>query len=367
MGVSEMKDVLLVGGGNIGEMIAWALGRTGDYRVTLADCAPGPLKAVAGFDNVETLQLDATDAAALRAALDGKFAVLSAAPFFVTAKIAAIAHELGVHYLDLTEDVASTNLVKELSASARAALIPQCGLAPGFVSVVGMDLARKFDELETLHMRVGALPRFPNNALGYNINWSVDGVINEYIEACDVVSDGVLRKAPALEELETISIDGVMYEAFNTSGGLGTLAETLDGKVRDLNYRTMRYPGHRDIMKLLIQDLKLGERRELFRDILVNALPAARQDVVVIYITAAGRIGDKLAQETYANNVYAETRDGRHWTAIQITTASAICAVLDMLNNGDIPDKGFVKQEDIPLAAFLENRFGKAYALKDAH
>ncbi|GAB4521900.1 MAG: saccharopine dehydrogenase family protein [Parvularculaceae bacterium] len=356
-----MKDVLLVGAGNIGEMSAWLLGSSGDYRVTLGDRAADPLKAVEGFPNVEGAVFDATDEGQLREALDGKFAVLSAAPFFVTAKIAKIAHDAGVHYLDLTEDVASTDLVKELSASAQAALIPQCGLAPGFVSIAGMHLARQFDELDTLHMRVGALPRYPNNALGYNLNWSVDGVINEYIEPCDVVSDGVLRKAPALEELEKISIDGVEYEAFNTSGGLGTLAETLQGKVRDLNYRTMRYPGHRDIMKLLIQDLKLGEKRELFRDILVDALPAARQDVVVIYVSASGRKDGKLVQETYAKKVFAEERDGKHWTAIQITTASAICAVLDMLKDGDIPDKGFIKQEDIPLPSFLENRFGRAY------
>ena len=177
--------------------------------------------------------------------------------------IAEAAKAAGAHYLDLTEDVASTRAVKQLAAGARTAFIPQCGLAPGFITIVASDLASHFDELQDVRMRVGALPKFPSNALNYNLTWSTDGVINEYCEPCEAIVNGQLRETQPLEELEEFSLDGVLYEAFNTSGGLGTLCETLAGKVRNLNYRTIRYPGHAAIMKALLNDLRLRDRREL--------------------------------------------------------------------------------------------------------
>uniref|UniRef100_A0A914ZBL8 Saccharopine dehydrogenase-like C-terminal domain-containing protein n=1 Tax=Panagrolaimus superbus TaxID=310955 RepID=A0A914ZBL8_9BILA len=122
-------------------------------------------------------------------------------------------------------------------------------------------------------MRVGALPQFPTNSITYNLTWSTDGVINEYIEPCEAIVNGKLTLVPAMEEREEFSLEGVQYEAFNTSGGLGTLAETLEGKVRTLNYRTIRYPGHCDIFKTLLNDLGLRHRRDVFKDILETAVP----------------------------------------------------------------------------------------------
>jgi len=212
-------------------------------------------------------------------------------------------------------------------------------------------------------MRVGALPQYPSNALNYNLTWSTDGVINEYCEPCEAIVNGSLREVPPLEELEEFSLDGVKYEAFNTSGGLGTLCETLEGKVRNLNYRTIRYPGHCAIVKMLLNDLRLRDRREMFKDILENAVPATLQDVVVILVTVSGWQGDRFVQETYANKVYSRQIGGRVHSAIQITTASGICTVLDMLADGQLAPKGFVRQEDIPFETFINNRFGKAYAL----
>jgi saccharopine dehydrogenase-like NADP-dependent oxidoreductase len=167
---------------------------------------------------------------------------------------------------------------------------------------------------------------------------------------------------PPLEELEEFSLDGIRYEAFNTSGGLGTLCETLAGKVRVLNYKTVRYPGHRDIMKILIQDLRLGERRELLKDILENALPATMQDVVLVFVTVSGTKGGRYVQESYASKIYGTTVAGVARSAIQITTAAGICAVLDLLSQGVVPRHGLVRQEEIPLRTFLANRFGRAYA-----
>ena len=288
--------------------------------------------------------------------------MLSAAPFHLTTLIAEAAVAQGVHYLDLTEDVASTRRVKELAATASTALIPQCGLAPGFVSIVAADLCRRFDSLHSVRMRVGALPQFPSNALNYNLTWSTDGVINEYCEPCEAIVEGVLRQVPPLAEHEEFSLDGVTYEAFNTSGGLGTLCEALQGKVTHLNYKTIRYPGHAAIMKVLLNDLRLRERRHVLKDLLENALPVTLQDVVIVFVTVSGQREGRLMQETYAHKVYSQVVDGVLRSAIQVTTASGICAVLDLLATGRLPARGFVRQEDILLGDFLANRFGGAYA-----
>ena len=178
----------------------------------------------------------------------------------------------------------------------------------------------------------------------------------------EAIVEGDLTEVPALEEREEFSLDGVTYEAFNTSGGLGTLCETLKDKVRTLNYRTIRYPGHAAIMKALLNDLGLRHRREVLKDILENALPTTMQDVVIVFVTVSGRKDGRLVQETYAHKVYAAPIAGKLHSAIQITTAGSICAVLDMLAAGTLPARGFVKQEEISLDAFLANRFGSYYA-----
>jgi saccharopine dehydrogenase-like NADP-dependent oxidoreductase len=301
----------------------------------------------------------------LRATLQGRYAVLSAAPYHLTLQIARAALDAGVHYLDLTEDVASTRAIRELAQGSSTALIPQCGLAPGFISIVAADLARKFDTLDSVRMRVGALPAYPSNALNYNLTWSTEGVINEYCEPCEAIVDGQQREVPALEEREEFSLDGVLYEAFNTSGGLGTLCETLAVKVRTLNYRTIRYPGHAAIMKALLHDLRLKDRRDVLKDILEQSLPATMQDVVIVFVTVAGMRDGRLQQDTYARKIYSHVLAGKMRSAIQITTASSICAMLDMLAAGYLPQQGFVRQEEVPLAAFLANRFGRVYSTEE--
>ena len=364
-----MKNILVIGGGKIGSVVADLLVQTPEhdgYRVTVADRSAAALaditKTAHESTRLTTLQLDVTDAAALQAAMAGRFAVLSAAPYHLTVKVAEAARELGVHYLDLTEDVASTRRIRELAVGAGSAFIPQCGLAPGFISIVAADLARQFDSLDSVRMRVGALPAYPSNALNYNLTWSTEGVINEYCEPCEAIVDGQIREVPALEEREEFSLDGVLYEAFNTSGGLGTLCETLQGKVRTLNYRTIRYPGHAAIMKALLNDLRLRDRRDVLKDILENALPATMQDVVIVFVTVAGLREGRLQQDTFVRKIYSRVLAGRMHSAIQITTASSLCAMLDMLAAGRLPQSGFVRQEDVVLSDFLVNRFGRVYA-----
>jgi saccharopine dehydrogenase-like NADP-dependent oxidoreductase len=352
----------VVGAGHIGSMIATLLVHSGDYTCTLIDGAAEALARVPPQPGLQTTLLSIDDHEALARAMTGCFAVISAAPYSVTSQVATAAHRVGVHYLDLTEDVATTKQVVELARDATHAFIPQCGLAPGFISIVGMDLARRFESIDTLRLRVGALPEFPSNALGYNLTWSTAGVINEYCQPCEAILQGRRVNVPPLEELEHFALDGVQYEAFNTSGGLGTLCDTLSGRVRNLNYRTIRYPGHRDAMKLLLQDLRLAERPALLTEVLEYAIPGTPQDLVVIFATATGQKNGRVWQESYANTVYPQHLAGREWTAIQTTTACSVCAVLDLLAEGRLPNRGFVRQEDIALDAFLANRFGRAYA-----
>jgi saccharopine dehydrogenase-like NADP-dependent oxidoreductase len=357
-----MKDVVVIGAGKIGATVAGLLAATGDYQVTLADRSAEAFGRVDPHARIRTANADVKDSGKLLDLLNGQFAVLNAAPFHLTTVIAEAARAARTHYLDLTEDVASMRRVRELAADAGAAFIPQCGLAPGFISIVAFDMAKRFEVLDSVKLRVGALPQYPSNALNYNLTWSTDGVINEYCEPCEAIVNGVRREVPALEEREEFSLDGVTYEAFNTSGGLGTLCDTLEGKVRALNYRTIRYPGHAAIMRALLNDLRLRDRRDVLKNILEHAVPTTLQDVVIIFVTVSGRNNGQLVQETYANKIYSRDVDGRTLSAIQITTAAAISTVLDLLAGGQLPPSGFIRQEDIPLKVFLQNRFGQVYA-----
>lgn len=357
----NMKRILLIGSGKIGAMITHMLAGSGDYHVTIADFSDVALAKVPQQRNVSTLKLDVSDETALMAALDGKFAVLSAVPFQVTKYIARAAVAAKVHYFDLTEDVENTRMVKELAVNASSALMPQCGLAPGFISIVAHHLTKGFDELDEVRMRVGALTQFPTNVLKYNLTWSTDGLINEYIKPCEAVVDGKIKEVPALDGYETFALDGTDYEAFNTSGGLGTLCETLSGRVNHLNYKSVRYPGHCDILKLLIKDLRLGERPGLLKEIFENALPLTYQDVVLVFASVTGRKDGVLMQETYAHKIYSHEENAYRWSAIQITTASGICGVLDLLAHGKLPQHGFIRQEDVDFDDFITNRFGQNY------
>ena len=357
-----MHDIAVIGAGKIGSMVSDLLVRSGDYRVTVADRSAEALAQLGAALPVEVRQVDVADPVALDDLLAGRFAVLSAAPYHLTVGIAEAARRANAHYLDLTEDVASTRQVKALAERADSAFIPQCGLAPGFITIVAADLCRRFDTLHDVRMRVGALPKYPSNALNYNLTWSTDGLINEYCEPCEALVNGEPHETAPLEELEEFSLDGVTYEAFNTSGGLGTLCETLRGKARNLNYKTIRYPGHAHIMKALLNDLRLRDRRDVLKDILENAVPATLQDVVIVFVTVSGVQWWRLVQETYANKIYGQPVGATMRSAIQITTAAGICGALDLLRAGALPGRGFVRQEEIALEVFLNNRFGRYYA-----
>ena len=355
-----MSKVLVLGAGQIGTAIAALLVGSGDYDVTLGDSDEAALKRDLPQD-VKPLVVDIEDAKALASALKASDVVVSACPYYLNVPIAEAAAEAGVHFFDLTEDVAVSRRVRELAAGSEFAFVPQCGLAPGFISIVANAFVNRFDEPYDVRLRVGALPQFPDNELRYNLTWSTEGLINQYCNPCEAIVDGERREVLPLEGLEHFTMEGVRYETFSTSGGVGSLCETFEGRVRNLNYKTVRYPGHRDLVRMLVSDLRLCERRDIFRDIIEHGIPITRQDVVMIFVTVTGLIDGRLTQESYVKKIYGDEKPGG-LNGIQTTTASAACAMVDLHREGKLPAKGFVRQEQAAYDDFVANRFGKIYA-----
>ncbi len=357
---SKQMKIALLGAGHIGQTIARLLHGSGDYRVTVLDKSAGSLAKLAA-EGIATQQVDTESKPALAAALRGNDAVVNALPYHLAITAAQMALETGCHYFDLTEDVAATKAIMQMAEGAKTAFMPQCGLAPGFIGIVAHHLAKGFDSLQDVKMRVGALPAFPTNALKYNLTWSVDGLINEYCHPCEAIHDGQTINALPLEGLEHFSLDGTEYEAFNTSGGLGTLCETLEGRVKNLDYKTVRYPGHRDLMMFLLGDLQLKNDQEALKNIMRKSMPATMQDVVLVFVTVSGMKNGALLQEVFARKIFAERDAAEPLSAIQITTAAGICAAVDLFREGKLPQSGFIRQEQVELPDFLANRFGRAY------
>src|SRR5690606_33523486 len=342
----------------------------GSYDVHLGDVGADIARAVVdahGLPNIRAHRVDASDPADLDRQLREHpvDAVISSLPYYCNVGVAEAARRAGIHYFDLTEDVEVTRNVRRISEGASQAFVPQCGLAPGFISIAANELIGHFDELRTVKLRVGALPQHPNNVLKYSLTWSTEGLINEYGNPCEAIVDGRRIEVAPLEGLEEIELDGTAYEAFNTSGGLGSLAETYGSRVQNMDYKTMRYPGHCGQMRLLMNDLKLNHDRATLKRILENAVPQTLQDVVVIYVAVTGTQDGELREESYVNKVYPQVIAGRLWSAIQVTTASGICAVVDLVLTQPGKLKGFVRQEDFRLMDVLNNRFGRHYAAEE--
>jgi saccharopine dehydrogenase-like NADP-dependent oxidoreductase len=362
-----MNKVLVLGAGKIGALISGLLAESGAYQVQLADVDETAAAGVArahGLANIQAVRLDATDAAALRSYLIAHpvLAVVSSLPYHCNALVAGAAREAGIHYFDLTEDVEVTRRVSNLARGAQAAFVPQCGLAPGFISIAGGELIRHFDALRSVRLRVGALPQHPHNVLKYSLTWSTEGLINEYGNPCEAIVDGRTVEVRPLEGMEEIEIDGTLYEAFNTSGGLGSLAQSFGSSCESMDYKTIRYPGHCEQMRLLMNDLKLNQDRGTLKRILENAVPQTLQDVVIVYAAVTGLQNGELREENYVSKIYPQIIAGRLWSAIQVSTAAGLCAVLDLVLVHPERRAGLVTQESFRLPDILGNRFGRHLA-----
>ncbi len=276
-------------------------------------------------------------------------------------RLARAAHPAGIHYFDLTEDVPTTKFIIELSKTARGLMAPQCGLAPGFVGIVGASLADGFDRCRSIRMRVGALPQHPTGLLGYAFNWSPEGVVNEYLNDCEVIEGGVRKLVSPMEWHETIYVEGVKLEAFTTSGGLGTMCDTLLGKVENLDYKTMRYPGHVELMNFFFHELLMRDQRKLAGEILTNAKPPVDDDVVYVHVAAEGTETASLRRKEFVRAYYPIEVAGARRTAIAWTTSASVVAVIEMVRDGLLPSTGFLHQEHIPLDMFLQTPTGSLF------
>lgn len=357
-----MENILIAGAGKIGSTIAHLLSHTGRYRVFLANLSTRHLQDHTD-PKIHLIDVDVLDKERMSAVFKTHkiTAVLSALPYFCTITLADFAKAFNLHYFDLTEDVDATAHIQSLAKNADKAFVPQCGLAPGFINIVANDLMQQFDSLDTVKLRCGALPSNTSNALQYALTWSVDGLINEYGNDCHAIKDNALTQVPGLADLEDIQIDGLNYEAFNTSGGIGSLINTYKNKVNNLNYKTIRYPGHCEKMRFLMNGLKLNHDRDTLKKILVNAVPTTKEDVVLVFVSVSGQINNELTRKAYVKKFYPIEFDGLLCSAIQATTASSAAAIVDIVLQQQNEYRGFIKQEDFHLQDLLNNPFGSYF------
>lgn len=361
---NAIRSVAVLGLGKVGTLVATLLHRAGFEVLGLDRQLPNAKKPF----RMELF--DSSDEAAMEAKFKTVDAVFSALPFFLNKKVSTVAHRVGTHYFDLTEDVETTNHCLALSATAKKAMIPQCGLAPGIIGIIGASLAREFrgGQLRSIELRVGALPQHPRGMLGYAFNWSAEGVVNEYIKECEIIRDGHKTKAPPLEMLEALVIKGVQLEAFTTSGGLGTMCDTYANKVTTLDYKSIRYPGHCALMKFFLNELHMSQQPKKAVEILEAAKPPVHEDVVYVHAAVEGWDPEmnKQFRREFVKSYRPLKIEGETWTAIAWTTAASACAVVELVRDGKLPAQGFVKQEDILLADLLATKSGSLYNLPEA-
>ncbi len=354
--MSQISTIAVLGLGKVGLLAARLLANAG-FTVNAHD-----LRAIEADVPFKAHVTDVTNETELAGALGEVEAVLSCLPYHCNIKVADVAHRLGVHYFDLTEDVPTTQHIRDLAAKGSSLMAPQCGLAPGFVGIVAASLVEQFDECRSIRMRVGALPQHPTGLLGYAFNWSPAGVVNEYLNDCEVIEGGVHKWVSPMEWHETIYVDGTRLEAFTTSGGLGTMCETYLGRVENLDYKTMRYPGHMDLMNFFFHELLLRDQRELAGEILTNAKPPVDEDVVYVHVASEGTIDGQLRRSEYVRAFRPVDVAGVRATAIAWTTAGSVTSVIEMVRAGTLPEQGFLKQEDIVLADFVATPTGALFA-----
>ncbi len=362
-----MYEVMVTGAGKIGSLIACLLADSKDYRVHLTDvefAGSDVKRLLQSFPEIKTVALDVKDKKGLVSYLrENKIcSVISSLPFFLNTHVAEAAKEASANYFDLTEDTQVTDKVKQIARESNAAFVPQCGLAPGMISIIANSLLKQFDACHHAKLRVGALPQNTSNGLHYSLTWSTEGVINEYGNPCYGIRNGKKSVFMPLEGLETIQIEGCEFEAFNTSGGIGSLGELYEEKIRSLDYKTIRYPGHCKKVKFLMEDLHLNEDRETLQRVLERAIPKTYQDMVVVYVSVDGIKHGELVEKHYTQKIYPQTIRGLEWSAIQVSTASGVCAVVDRVLGQANEFKGLVLQESFDFEAIVSNRYGKFWA-----
>ncbi len=355
----KFERIVVLGLGGVGSLVAAMLR---DLGVTVRG-----VDLRQGLDHpkdIEILTRDLSDSNLLREVMADQDAVISCLPYQQTLDVAKAAHAVGLHYFDPTEDVQTTKAIRKLAVDATHVMIPQNGLAPGFIGILGAAIAKRFDAdgLRHIRLRVGALPQNPIGQLGYAGNWSLHGLVHEYIADCEAIVNGEARIIPPLRNPEILRIFGEEFEAFTTSGGLGTMTDTYAGRVESLNYKSIRYAGHLNCMRLLLEELRFRNIPDALVRLLADALPPDDQDRVLIHASVQGAVNGRLQTREIVADYWPMEIAGRIRTAITWTTAASIVAVVELVSEQLLPQKGFVKQEEIQLDLFLKTSTGQLYA-----
>ncbi len=358
---------LLLGAGLQGTAIAWDLLRNAPDTAALVVCDgnAGALDALASRlddDRLRTVRGDVTDGELMHRLMSDASVTVSAVNYWYNADLAAAAVAARSHFLDLggnNDIVAREFALCDQAAAAGVTIIPDCGLAPGLAGILGYHLATGLARCESVHLRVGGLPAAPRPPLNYKIVFSVQGLINEYIEPAVVIRDGEIRTVPSLTELETLRFPAPFgeLEAFQTSGGTSTLPQTLLGRVRNLDYKTIRYPGHCERIRLL-RDLGLCDSdpvrvpggevapRDVLASLLEKHLRLPGTDVVLLLASAVG--WDRDGRGVTRRIRIIDHEDTEHGiTAMMRMTGFPAAIIARMLAAGVITARGTCRQEEV--------------------
>lgn len=353
---------IVIGSGMMGSAVARDLTAWGpDDEVVLADIDPDRAAQTARAIGpaVRPARLDANSEADTVALLRGSDAVISAASYQVNLAVTRASIAAGVHCCDLGGNNDVVERQRALDAEARArgiAIIPNTGLAPGLINILAMAGMREFDTVDAIRLRVGGLPRHPRPPLKYQIVFSVEGLLNEYLEPVEVIRNGRRIHIPAMSDLEELRFPEPFgtLEAFSTSGGLSTLASVLEGKVRHLDYKTIRYPGHCEKFRTLLdlgfaapEPLMIGGEvktaREVFTELLRRKLDYGDRDVVLARATLTGTSAGIRRTLVYeCIDLYDEETST---SAMMRTTAFPASITARMLADGTIGARGVVPPE----------------------
>lgn len=348
--------VVIVGAGRIGTALALILREVSEFEVLLADPTE-PGRARAKQLALPLAEADPGQAAQLDRLLVGADAVVAALPAPATPMVAAAARRNGCHYLDLGDDGAALEAVQREADAAAGCFIAQCGISPGLVSGLVLDLAARCVGTPDIEVRIGALPRTPLGRLGYGLVWDVDATLREYTRAALALVDGREAALEPLSRRGLLRFGASDYEVFVSGSIPATLRQHLAGMVGNLISQTIRYPGHADQMAFLLDELKLRDRVYLLRNLFLNALPDIADDRLLLSITASSREARGAGQAHFRREVEPLQIGGASIGAMRRTAASHVAAVLDLLRLGSIGRRGRLAQEDIPLALLRDNRF----------
>lgn len=370
--------VLVLGAGRMGHGAVFDLVRNSPDvdEVTVADFDLARAEAVASAvdaGRVVPRQVDASAEADVAALIAGHDSVISCVNYWYNVSLSKAAIACGANFCDLGGNNYIVDEQLALDAEARAAgvsIIPDCGLAPGMVSILAMHGCAKFDAVDEVHIRVGGLPQQPEPPLNYQLVFSVEGLINEYIEVARVIRDGVIREVDSMTEIESLAFGGFPpLEAFQTSGGTSTLPDTFLGKVRELDYKTIRYAGHCEKFKTMIDlglcssdeivsDFQKVVPRKVFGTLLEAHLPADGPDYVLVRLDFAGRSGGGL--KTLRYDIVDKLDVATGMSAMMRTTAFPASIIAQMMARGDVYQRGATPQEKaidpIKFVAELERR-----------